>query len=182
VSLREAKPWRFELGAGYATEEGFRGFFTLAYDNLFGTGRSASLTTRISEKGYRGELAYREPWILGTEWQGEAIAFVEEKQEVGYLRDSYGATVTLQRELLSSLFIPEEPTDHPKSLRGGFRYRIEQFHRFQIDPDLVLDGAIRRPDDLVTSVQGFLTLELRDQPADPRTGSYHFAGLEIGSD
>jgi len=182
VSLREAKPWRFELGAGYDTEEGFRGFFTLAYDNLLGTGRSASLTARISEKGYRSQLGYREPWVLGTEWQGEAIAFVEEKQEVGYLRDSYGATATLQRELFPSLFIPDEPTDHPKSLRGGFRYRIEQFHRFQIDADLVADGAIRRPDDLVTSVQGFLTLELRDQPADPRTGSYHFAGLEIGSD
>ncbi len=181
VSLREAKPWRFELGAGYATEEGFRGFLTLAYDNLFGTGRSASLMTRISEKGYRGELAYREPWVLDSQWQGEAIAFVEEKQEVGYLRDSYGATATLQRDLLPRLFIPEEPTDHPKSLRGGFRYRIEQFHRFQIDPDLIADGAIRRPDDLVTSVQGFLTLELRDQPADPHAGSYHFAGLEIGS-
>jgi len=181
VSLREAKPWRFELGAGYATEEGFRGFLTLAYDNLLGTGRSASLLARISEKGYRGELGYREPWVLGSEWQGEAITFVEEKQEVGYLRDSYGGTLTLQRDLLASLFIPEEPTDHPKSLRGGFRYRVEQFHRYDIDPDLVADGAIPRPDDLVTSVQSFLTLELRDQPADPHNGSYHFAAFEIGS-
>ena len=181
VSVREAKPWRFEFGAGYSTDEGFRGFFTLAYDNLFGTGRSASLMTRVSEKGYRGELAYREPWVLDTLWQGEAIAFVEEKQEVGYLRDSYGGTFTLQRELLPSLFIPDEPTDHPKSLRGGFRYRIEQFHRYDIDPDLVADGAIPRPADLVTSLQSFLTLELRDLPSDPHKGSYHFASFEVGS-
>jgi outer membrane protein assembly complex protein YaeT len=181
VSVREAKPWRFEVGAGYDTEEGFRGFLTLAYDNLFGTGRSASMGARISEKGYRGDLAYREPWVLGSQWQGEAVAFVEEKQEVGYLRDSYGAIFTLQRDLLPSLFIPEEPTDHPKSLRGGFRYRIEQFHRSNIDADLVADGAIPRPDDLVTSVQSFLTLELRDQPADPHKGSYHLAAFEVGS-
>ena len=181
VSVREAKPWRFEFGAGYATDEGFRGFFTLAYDNLFGTGRSVSLLTRVSEKGYRGELSYREPWVLDTRWQGEALAFVEEKQEVGYLRDSYGGTLTLQRELFPSLFIPDEPTDHPKSLRGGFRYRVEQFHRYDIDPDLVADGAIPRPDDLVTSLQSFLTLELRDQPADPHRGSFHFTAFEIGS-
>ena len=113
VFLREAKPWRFELGAGYATEEGFRGFLTLAYDNLFGTGRSASIRQRISEKGYRTELDYREPWILGSDWQGEAIAFLEQKQELGYLRNSLGSTLTVQRDLLTSLFRPEEPTDHP---------------------------------------------------------------------
>ena len=54
--MREAKPWRFEFGVGYATEEGFRGFVTLGNDNLFGTGRSACLTERMSEKGYRTEL------------------------------------------------------------------------------------------------------------------------------
>jgi len=181
VILREAKPWRFELGAGYATEEGFRGFLTLAYDNLFGTGRSASIRQRISEKGYRTELDYREPWVLGSDWQGEAIAFLEQKQELGYLRNSLGSTLTVQRDLLASLFRPEEPTDHPKSLRGGFRYRIEEFRRSNIDPNLIEDGSIRERDDLVTSVISFLTLELRDQPADPKQGSYHFTALEVGS-
>jgi outer membrane protein insertion porin family len=181
VSLREAKPWRFELGAGYATEEGFRGFLTIAYDNLFGTGRSASIRQRISEKGYRTELDYREPWVLGSGWQGEAVAFLEQKQELGYLRNSLGSTLTLQRDLLTSLFRPEEPTDHPKSLRGGFRYRVEEFRRSDIDPNLIEDGSIRERDDLVTSVSSFLTLELRDQPTDPKQGSYHFTALEVGS-
>jgi outer membrane protein insertion porin family len=181
VVLREAKPWRFEFGGGYQTEEGFRGFATLAYDNLFGTGRSVSIRERVSQKGYRSEANYREPWIFGSEWQGEAIAFQEQKQELGYLRNSFGSTLTVQRDLLKSLFVPEEPTDHPKSLRGGFRYRIEDFRRSDIDPDLITDGSIREQDDLVTSVISFLTLELRDQPADPRQGSYHYTALEIGS-
>jgi outer membrane protein insertion porin family len=181
VILREAKPWRFEFGAGYATEDGFRGFVTLGYDNLFGTGRSASIRQRVSEKGYRSEADYREPWIFGSDWQGEANAFLEQKQEIGYLSNRLGSTFTAQRDLLTSLFRPEEPTDHPKSLRGGFRYRIEEFRRSNIDPDLIADGSIREQNDLVSSVLSFLSLELRDQPTDPRQGSYHFAGLEIGS-
>jgi outer membrane protein assembly factor BamA len=181
VTVREAMPWRFEFGAGYATEEGFRGFVTLGYDNLFGTGRSASIRQRASEKGYRTELNYREPWVFGSSWNGEATAFREQKQETGFISDRIGSTFTIERDLLAALFRPLDPTDHPKSLRGAFRYRIEEFRRSDIDPNLVEDGSIRERDDLVTSVQGFLSLELRDQPADPKLGSYHFTGLEVGS-
>jgi len=181
VTLREAKPWRVEFGAGYETEEGFRGFLTIAYDNLFGTGRSASIRQRVSEKGYRTDLNYVEPWILGSEWLGDALGFIEQKQEIGYLRNSFGSLLTVRRDLLKPLFRPEEPTDHPTGLQGGFRYRIEHFKRSDIDPQLIADGSIRERDDLVTSVISFLTLELRDQIADPRQGSYHFTSLEVGS-
>ena len=181
VTLREAKPWRVEFGVGYETEEGFRGFVTIAYDNLFGTGRGASIRQRVSEKGYRTDLNYLEPWILGSEWQGDALGFIEQKQEIGYLRNSFGSLLTVRRDFLRPLFRPEEPTDHPKSLQGGFRYRVEHFKRSDIDPQLIADGSIRERDDLVTSVSSFLQLELRDQIADPKQGSYHFSALEVGS-
>ena len=181
VIVREAMPWRFEFGAGYETFEGFRGFVTLGYDNLFGTGRSVSIRERASEKGYRTELDYREPWVFGSSWNGEAVLFQERKQELGFISDRLGATLTVQRDLLTDLFRPDEPTDHPRSLRGGFRYRVEEFRRHDIDPNLIEDGSVREQDDLVTSVLSFLSLELRDLPSDPRQGSYHFTGLEIGS-
>jgi len=181
VILREAKPWRVEFGAGYATEEGFRGFIGLGYDNFFGTGRSASIRERVSQKGYRTEFDYREPWVFGSNWNGEVTGFQEQKQELGYISDRLGATLTIQRELLTDLLRPLDPTDHPKSLRGALRYRVEEFRRHDIDPNLIADGAIRERDDLVTSVQGILSLELRDPPVDPKRGSYHFTGLEIGS-
>jgi outer membrane protein insertion porin family len=180
IAVREAKPWRFEFGVGYATEEGFRGFVTLGHDNLFGTGRSASVTQRASEKGNRTELQYREPWMFGTVWQGEATVFRETKDEKGFVSDRRGATFTAQRDLLTQLFRPDEPTDHPKSLRGGLRYRIEEFRRHDIDPNLLNDGATER-DDTVGSVMPFLALELRDNPTDPHSGSYHFASFETGS-
>ena len=181
VTVREAMPWRFEFGAGYETFEGFRGFVTLGYDNLFGTGRSASIRQRASQKGYRTEVNYREPWVFDSEWQGEAVAFRERKQEIGFISDSIGTTLTIQRDLLKDLFRPEEPTDHPKSLRLGFRYRVEEFSRSDIDPNLLEDGSVTERNDLVTSVLSFLSLELRDLPSDPKNGSYHFTGLEIGS-
>lgn len=180
VAVREAKPWRFEFGVGYATEEGFRGFVTLGNDNLFGTGRSASVTERVSQKSERTELQYRHPWLFGTEWQGQAVVFRATEDEKGFVSDRRGATFTAQRDLLTRLFRPDEPTDHPKSLRGGLRYRIEEFRRHDIDPDLLTDGATAR-DDTVGSVMPFLALELRDNPTDPHGGSYHYASFEVGS-
>jgi outer membrane protein insertion porin family len=180
VMVREAKPWRFEFGVGYATEEGFRGFVTFGNDNLFGTGRSASVTERASEKGDRTELQYRHPWLFGTEWQGEVVLFRETKDEKGFISDRRGATFTAQRDLLPWLFRPDEPTDHPKGLRGGLRYRIEEFRRHDIDPNLLTDGTTER-DETVGSVTPFLALELRDNPADPHGGSYHYASFETGS-
>jgi outer membrane protein insertion porin family len=181
VTLREAKPWRVEFGAGYDTDEGFRGFVTLGQDNLFGTGRSVALRERVSQKGNRSELQYREPWIFGTEWQGEAVAFWQQTQEIGFVSDGLGTTLTVQRELLRELFRPDEPTDHPRSLRAGFRYRLEQFRRHDIDPELIQSGAIQERDDLVTSVMPSLALELRDQPLDPRWGSFHYTSFEVGT-
>jgi outer membrane protein insertion porin family len=181
IMLREAKPWRVEFGAGYSTDEGFRGFVTLGHDNLFGTGRSIALRERVSQKGYRTELEYREPWIFGSEWRGEAIGFGERKDEIGYVSERMGTTLTAQRELLREFFRPEEPTDHPPNLRGGLRYRLERFQRSDIDPDLLVEGGIEARDDLVTSLMPFLVLELRDQPTDPRHGSFHYVSFEVGS-
>jgi len=181
VTLREAKPWRLEFGGGYATEEGFRGFVTIGHDNLFGTGRSIALRERVSQKGDRTELEYREPWIFGTEWQGEAVGFRERKQEVGFKTDRTGMTFTVQRDLLRPLFRPDEPTDHPESLRGSLRYRLEHFSRHDIEPSLVQDQGITERNDLVTSVIPALALELRDQPADPHRGSYHYTSFEFGT-
>jgi outer membrane protein insertion porin family len=180
IALREAKPWRLEFGVGYETEEGFRGFVSLNHDNLFGTGRSAGISQRVSEKGERTELAYREPWIFGTVWHGEALGFHERKEEIGFTSERTGSTLTAQRELLTEFFRPEEPTDHPRYLKGGLRYRLEEFRRYDIDPELLATGTTAR-DDLVSSLMPFLTLELRDQPADPRQGSFHYASFEVGS-
>jgi len=180
IRVREAKPWRIEFGAGYDTFEGFRGYITLANDNLFGTGQSASITERVSQRSERTEVQYRQPWLFGTPWSGEAAIFRERKDEIGFKSDRRGATYTVTRELLSQLFRPEEPTDHPKNLRGGLRYRLEEFRRHDIDPDLLASGTAPR-DDTVGSLMPFLSLELRDNPTDPHGGSYHLASVEVGS-
>jgi outer membrane protein insertion porin family len=180
IAVREAKPWRLEFGVGYETEEGFRGFVSLNHDNLFGTGRSAGISQRVSERGERTELAYREPWIFGSVWQGEALGFHERKEEIGFTTERTGSTLTVQRELLTDFFRPEEPTDHPRYLKGGLRYRLEEFRRSDIDAELLATGTTER-DDLVGSLMPFLTLEMRDQPADPRRGSFHYASFEVGN-
>ena len=102
-------------------------------------------------------------------------------QEIGYVSDRLGLTLTAQRELLHKFFRPDEPTDHPRSLRGALRYRLSSTCRHDIDPDLLAAGSIQERDDLVTSVMPSLALELRDLPSDPRRGSFHYAAFEVGS-
>ena len=106
IAVREAKPWRVEFGAGYATDEGFRGYVSLNHDNLFGTGRSAGIRERVSQLGDRTDIVYREPWVFGTLLQGEAVGFRENKDEVGFVSDRLGTTFTVQRELLHPVLPP----------------------------------------------------------------------------
>jgi outer membrane protein insertion porin family len=179
VSLREAKPWRLDFGGGYDTFEGLRGFFEIGHDNLFGTGRSIGLRERASQRGDRTELSYREPWVLGTPWQGEASFYREHKEEIGFTSDRLGGAVALQRELFEETLRRRGLRGPDTGLRANLRYRYDRFDRSDVDPSLV-DIADVPDRQRVASVTGALAWELRDQPADPRRGGYHYVSLELG--
>jgi outer membrane protein insertion porin family len=170
--LRDARPWRLDLGAGYASEEGVRGFIEVGHDNLFGTGRSISARERVSERGDRTELTYREPWVLDTPWQGELQLFREDREEIGFDTQRSGAAATIVRDI----FI-----ERVKGLRAGLRYRIEDFERSNVDRELITEGVTER-DDRVASVAPVLTWDRREQPTDPRRGSFHLLAVELGQE
>ncbi|HEX6209796.1 MAG TPA: outer membrane protein assembly factor BamA, partial [Methylomirabilota bacterium] len=170
VTVREGKPWHLAGGVGYSTFEGGRGFAEVGHDNLFGTGRSLALRFRLSERADRADLLYREPWLLGTRWQGEGDLFYERREEIGFDLERRGLALGAQRELW-----PERI----RGLRGAVRYEISQVDRFDIDSTLVAED-IRPGRELLSTVTPELTLDRRDQPLDPRSGSFHLASLEVG--
>jgi outer membrane protein insertion porin family len=178
VTLRERKPWRLDFGVGYATDEGARGFVEIGYDNLFGTGRSLRLRQKLnvggeaSAFGARTDLIYREPWALGTTWDGEARLFWEYREALGYNFERQGLNLTLAGDLWK---------EQVRGLRGSVWYRFYDIRRFDIDPDLA-DSTIVPGRNQVTSVAGALTWDRRDAPLDPHSGSLHFASFETASD
>jgi outer membrane protein insertion porin family len=178
VIVRERKPWRFEFGAGYGTDEGVRGFAEVGYDNLFGTGRSLRLRQKLnaggeaSAFGARTDLIYREPWAFGTHWDGEARLFWEYRQALGYDFERAGVRTQMAGDLW-----PE----HVRGLEGSVWYRFYQIRRFNIDPDLA-DSTIVPGRNRVASVAGALTLDRRDAPLDPRRGSLNFVSFETAAE
>ena len=170
VTVREGKPWHLAGGVGYSTFEGGRGFAEVGHDNLFGTGRSLALRFRLSERGDRTDLLYREPWLFGTRWQGDGGLFRERREEIGFDLERWGLALGAQRELW-----PERI----RGLRGAVRYQISRVDRFDVDPTLV-EEDVTPGRELLATLTHELTLDRRDQPLDPRSGSFHLASLEVG--
>jgi outer membrane protein assembly complex protein YaeT len=177
VAVRERKPWRLEFGLGYATDEGGRGFVEIGYDNLFGTGRSLRLRQKlngggeVSAFGARTDLIYREPWALGTRWDGDARIFWEYRQVLGYDYERLGLRAALEGDLWR---------EQVRGLTGSAWYRFYSINRFNINPELA-DSTIIPGTNRVASVAGALTLDRRDAPLDPRRGSLSFVSLETAA-
>lgn len=178
VTVRERKPWRFDFGVGYATDEGGRAFAEIGYENLFGTGRSLRLRQKLngggeaSAFGARTDLIYREPWAFGTPWDGEARLFWEYREALGYNFEREGIVLTMAGDLWR---------ERVRGLRGSAWYRFYDIRRFDIDPDLA-DSTIVPGRNRVASVAGALTWDLRDAPLDPRSGSLNFASFETAAE
>ncbi len=170
VTLREGKPWHLAFGAGYGTFEGLRGFAEVGHDNLFGTGRSALLRLRGSERGERAELVYREPWLFGTRLLGEATTFYERKEEIGYEFERLGLGLGVGRAL----------DEYLRGLRGSLRYQISRVDRFDVDPSLAR-ADVAAGTDIIATLTPEVTLDRRDHPLAPTRGSFHLASLEVGS-
>jgi outer membrane protein insertion porin family len=176
VTVRERKPWRVELGAGFATDEGIRGFLEAGHDNLFGTGRSLSLRQKVSGTGERTDFAertdllYRERWLFGTPWQADVNLFREQRDEIGFFLERFGGELGGQRELFPEWI---------RGLRGAIAYRLEDVRRSDVDPALAAEDVVAGRQ-LVATLGSTLTLDRRDDPLDPTRGSLHLLSLEGG--
>jgi outer membrane protein insertion porin family len=170
ITVREGRPWYVAAGVGYSTYERFRGFVEGGHDNLFGTGRSLGVRLRASQRNHRGEVIYREPWVLGTRWRGEATVFHEFRDEIGYDLERTGLTLGIERELL---------TERIRGLRAKVGYTLALVDRFDIDESLIeADDTPGR--EIVASITPELTLDRRDRAFDPRRGSFHRVSVELG--
>ena len=162
-----------------------RGFVEVGHDNLFGTGRSATVREQVTSDGDRTDLAFRSPWILETPWNGDVTLFREQKQEQGYFRQEAGGALGAQRHLLDAAVFGEQfagdllLSDRVRGLRGGLRYRLNWVKRSDVDPTLA-DADVVPGSQTVASGIASLSLDLRDRLLDPRRGSLHSLSVEVG--
>jgi outer membrane protein insertion porin family len=179
VSVVEQKPWRFEVGLGYDTAEGGRGYLGLGHDNLFGTARSASVRIKEAIGGDavkrldRLDLVYREPWIPGTDWQAQAELFAERTENLGYDLERLGLVAWIGDDLLN-------PRGE-QTLRYQLRYRLEGVRTSNVSPDLEAQG-VPSGTQRIGSLTPAVVWDFRDDRFNPRRGSIHRVLFEMAHD
>jgi outer membrane protein insertion porin family len=134
VMVGEAKPKEFGFGVGYATY--FGGMVEAEYTdlNLFGTGRPLRIALEFNQRGYGGEVVYRDPWLFDTDYRLDLRLYALQADLKGYSKQEIGFQPALARYLTEqwkvSIFALGKHVSlrdvliEPESLVGRTRYSV----------------------------------------------------------
>jgi outer membrane protein insertion porin family len=171
ILAEEAKSREFGFSVGYGSFVG--GIFGVQYRdrNLFGYGRPLTTSVEISERSYKGEILYEDPYLFDTEYALKARLAALTYDFDGYSKFEVGGRVDLTRQItkqyLAGLVVAARHVEitsndiHPPDLAGRTNY-------------------------LVNTVGFTQTLDLRDSPIIPTRGlvvdtTFDLATSGIGS-
>ena len=68
ITAEEAKSKQLGFSAGYGTFEGLIGGIQFRERDLFGTGRPITFSIEVSQRSYKGEIFYEDPYLFDTEF------------------------------------------------------------------------------------------------------------------
>src|SRR5215813_2482543 len=99
ISAQEAKSREFVFWVGFDTYEGALAGVQVGDRNLFGTGRPLTASVQVSQRSYRGEVLYEDPFFLDTDFffRARASAFTFEYD--GYTKFELGGRFELSRKV-----------------------------------------------------------------------------------
>ncbi len=164
--LQEGRELEVNLLFGYGSYEQLRGGVEMRQFNLFGRAHQTRLLLVQSLKSSRGEYSYTVPEIFGESIDGTARVFGLQRQEVSFLRQEWGGSVSLAANVQRI----------GANASVGYTYQALRNR----DNNLATRGA---DDQQVTaaSVEVGLTRDRRDNPLRPRRGYRVFAQAETAS-
>ncbi|HEY5946256.1 MAG TPA: BamA/TamA family outer membrane protein [Kofleriaceae bacterium] len=159
---------RFQVGAGFSSDEGFIASATIAQDDLFHTGDQLLLTTRISAKRILFLQRFADPDVLGSRFGLSIDLYNDSRQLPGFTRDAAGGALTLS---------------HPfgNHARAFVSYRLEDVQTKdqtpwaarRVDPFPPLTGGI------LSSLRAGVVYDTRDQIDAPLRGTTIGSSLEV---
>ena len=134
VSVEEAKMKEFGLGVGYATFDG--AIFDLSYTdrNFLHGARPFGANIEITQRGYSGEITYRDPWLFDSDFELRLRLYALNRRLVGYTKQELGFQPTLARKIgkhwevsafvLAKTVTIDDVLIEPESLVGSRRYSV----------------------------------------------------------
>src|SRR5438552_17104982 len=95
ISAEEAKSKEFGFSIGYGTYEG--GIVGVQYRDrdLFGYGRPVTTSIEVSQRGYKGEILYEDPFCLDTDFAFKARLAAVTFDYDGYTKFELGGRLGL---------------------------------------------------------------------------------------
>jgi len=99
ISAEEAKSKEFGFSIGYGTFEGAIVGAQFRDRDLFGYGRPFTISAEVSQRSYKGEVVYEDPFLFDTDiyFRNRAAAFTFEYD--GYTKFEIGDRVELSRKI-----------------------------------------------------------------------------------
>ncbi len=174
LSVKERKAGALEFGAGYGTEERFRGFAEISHRNFFGTGAGARLRGDVSQLQTGYTLGFNKPWLFDLPVDGRLSLIDQVMRRPSYSLEKYAAIAGLDK-------------DFTEFIKGSLQYEYEISRLFNVD-----EGAKVSPEDEGTldigTISPIISRDSRDNPFNPRDGSAnslkldYSAGMATGSE
>ena len=99
ISAEEAKSKEFGFWGGFDTYEGALAGVQVGDRDLFGYGRPLTATIEVSQRSYRGEILYEDPFFFDTDFVFTARAFALTFDYDGYSKFELGGRFELSRKI-----------------------------------------------------------------------------------
>ena len=99
ISAEEAKSKEFGFSIGYATYEGGIAGVQYRDRDLFGYGRPLTTSIEVSQRGYKGEILYEDPFFLDTDFSFKARFTAFTFAFDGYTKFELGGRLELTRKI-----------------------------------------------------------------------------------
>ena len=172
MDAEEAKSKEIGFLLGYGTYEGFIAGFQAAERDLFGTGRSVTSTTELSQRILKWDVEYLDPWLWDSDYSFRFKIDALNQNLDGYTKVETGGRLELARAITKHLNVSVFllPSD-------------VQLNSISINP--ISDVGPTRY--FVNSFGTTLTLDFRDSVINPGKGfifttTSDYAGSQLGSD
>lgn len=163
-TVREGPRRETSLLFGYGSYEQLRGGVEHRQINLFGRAHQSVLRLVQSMKSSNGEYTYTVPELLGESLDGTAKIFGLRREEVAFLRQEFGVTLSVQRPVP---FLGAEGS-------VGYTYQSLGNRENELFTRSTDDKQVK-----VASVNFGLTSDRRDHPLRPRGGYRWTAQVEL---
>jgi outer membrane protein insertion porin family len=99
ISAEEAKSKEFGFWVGFDTYEGALAGVQVGDRDLFGYGRPVTVSIEVSQRSYRGEILYEDPFFFDTDFVFTARVFALTFDYDGYSKFELGGRLELSRKI-----------------------------------------------------------------------------------